>query len=100
MNELVLARALFRGGLLLVAVVALVLLGLQLRWVLVQVFAAAIIAAAMAPVVTRLSDRELPWPWRWRIPPALIVVLIYVVIGLVGLVLLTVLLKVVLAEGT
>src|SRR5215831_4086067 len=99
MNEHVLARALFRAGLLLLALIALVLLGLQLRWILVQLFAAAIIAAAMAPVVTRLSDTERTRPWSWRPPAALIVALIYVVFGVVVLVLGTVLLKVVLAQS-
>jgi predicted PurR-regulated permease PerM len=99
MNEQVQARALFRAGLLLFALVALVLLGLQLKWVLVQLFAAAIIAAAMAPVVTRLSDTERTLPWNWRPPPAVLVALIYVVFGVIVLVLGTVLLKVVLAES-
>jgi len=99
MNERILARALFQAGLHLIALVALVLLGLQLRWVLVQLFAAAIIAAAMAPVVTRLSDTECTRSWNWPLPPALMVALIYVVVGVVVLVLGTVLLKVVLAQS-
>src|SRR5262249_49743776 len=61
--------------------------------------AAAIIAAAMAPVVTRLSDTERTRPWSWRPPPALIVALIYVVVGVIVLVLGTVLLEVVLAQS-
>jgi predicted PurR-regulated permease PerM len=99
MNERALARALYRGGVLLVGLVVLVLLGLQLTSVLVQLFAAAILAAAMAPLITRLTDPERTRSWRWRPPPALVVALIYVVVGLVVLVLGTVLMKVILAQG-
>jgi predicted PurR-regulated permease PerM len=100
MNELVLARALVRGGLLLLAVVALVLLGLELRWVAVQVFAAAVVAAGMAPVVTRLTDPDGTRSGRRRPPPALVVVLIYLVVGLVVLGLGTILLRAVLTQAT
>jgi predicted PurR-regulated permease PerM len=99
MNELVLARALLRTGLILLAVVGAVLLGLELRWVVAQVFAAAIVAAGMAPIVTRLTDRERTRSWRWRPPPALVVVLIYLLIGLVLLVLGSVLLQAALTQG-
>jgi hypothetical protein len=82
MNELVLARALLRTGLILLAVVGVVLLGLELKWVVAQVFAAAIVAAGMAPIVTRLTDPRRTRSYRWRPPAALGVVLIYVLVGL------------------
>jgi predicted PurR-regulated permease PerM len=65
----------------------------------VQVFAAAIVAAGMAPVVTRLTDPERTRSWRWRPPPVLVVVLIYLLVGLVVLVLGTILLQAVLTQG-
>ena len=58
LNDQVLARALYRGSLFVVALVALVFLGIQLKWVLVQLFAAAIVAAGTAPIVARLTDPE------------------------------------------
>jgi hypothetical protein len=51
-------RALYRGAIFLVALVALMLLGVELRWVLIQVFAAAIVAAGMSQVVRTLTDPE------------------------------------------
>jgi predicted PurR-regulated permease PerM len=100
MNEVVLARALSRGAILVLALVALALIGIQLKWVLVQLFAAGIVAAGMAPVVTRLSDPQHTRAWRWRPSPALVVLLIYLVVGLFVLTLGTILLQVVLTQGT
>jgi hypothetical protein len=103
MNELVLARALYRGALFALRAVALALalVGMQLEWVLVPVFAAAIVAAGMAPVVSRFTDPERTPFWRTRLPPALVVVLIYLGIGLLVLVLLlgSILLRVVVSQG-
>jgi predicted PurR-regulated permease PerM len=87
MNEPLLTRALYRGGLFVVALVALVLLGIQLKWVLVQLFAAAILAASMAPTVDNLTGPRRFVGRRWTPPPALVVLLIYVALGLVLLVL-------------
>jgi predicted PurR-regulated permease PerM len=100
MNEFVLARALYRGALFALCAFALALVGVQLKWVLVQVFAAAIVAAGMAPVVSRFTDRERTPFWRRRLPPALVVILIYFAIGLLVLVLGSILLRVVLSQGT
>jgi predicted PurR-regulated permease PerM len=55
---------------------------------------------ALPPTVARLTDYERTRSWRWRPPPALVVVLIYLVIGLVLLVLGTILLRVALTQGT
>jgi predicted PurR-regulated permease PerM len=99
MNEVVLARALFRSGVRLLAVVALVLLGLELRWVAMQVFAAAIVAAGMAPVVTRLTDPDGTRSGGWRPPAALVVVLLYLIVGLAVLGLGALLLRAVLVQA-
>jgi predicted PurR-regulated permease PerM len=100
MNELVLARALYRVSLFAVGVVVLVLVGVQLKWVLVQLFAAAIVAAGMAPLVSRVTDPKRTPGLRWRPPAALVVVLIYLAIGLLALVLGTILVRLVLTQGT
>src|SRR5437773_1398260 len=100
MNESVLARALYRGTLFAVGAVALVLVGVQLKWVFVQVFAAAIVAAGMAPVVARFTNPARAPRWRWRPSPALVVFLIYLGIGLLVFVLGSILLSVVLTQGT
>jgi predicted PurR-regulated permease PerM len=100
MNEFSAARTLYKGGLFLVAIVVLVLLGLELKWVLVQLFAAAIVAAGMAPIVTLATYPE-GKRWRgWRPSPVLVVVAIYIVVGLVVSVLGVLLVQAVLAQGT
>ena len=78
----------------------LVLLGLELRWVLVQLFAAAIVAAGIAPIVTRVTEVKGKGSSRWRPSPALVVVVIYLVLGIAVLVLGIVLVQAVLAQGT
>jgi predicted PurR-regulated permease PerM len=98
-NELSLARAIFRGGAFLLALVALALLGMELKWVVVQVFAAAIVAAGMAPVVGRLTDPRRTETCRWRPPVVLVVLAIYAVVGCVVLVLGSLLLDIVLTQG-
>src|SRR3954452_21033975 len=100
LNEPGLARALYRGALFVVALVALVLIGVQLKWVLLQLFAAATLAAGMAPVLAWVADPDRSAAWRWRPPRALGVVGIYLVAGLVLLVLSAVLLRVLLSQGT
>ena len=100
MNELSAARALYKGGLFLVAIVVLVLLGLELKWVLVQLFAAAIVAAGMAPIITLVTYPEGKRPRGWRPSPAVIVVAIYIVLGLAMLVLGIVLVQAMFAQGT
>ena len=81
MTELTLTRALFRGMLLVLALIALVLLVLWLRYVLVQLFVAMIVAAGMAPLVAAVSDPERTRGWRWRPPRAMTVLVIYTVGG-------------------
>lgn len=92
-NEFTYARALYRGALFAVTLVVLVLLGLQLKWVVLQVFAAVIVAAGMAPIVSRVADPQHHRAKRWHPPAALVVVLIYVVVGAIVLVLGTVVLR-------
>jgi predicted PurR-regulated permease PerM len=53
----------------------------QVLWVLVLVLLALILSAAILPIVRRL--RTVPLPGNRRIPPALAVLLVYVVAGLV-----------------
>ncbi|MBV9358834.1 MAG: AI-2E family transporter [Chloroflexi bacterium] len=92
-NEFASARVLYRGALFAVALVVLVLLGLQLKWVVLQVFAAVIVAAGMAPIVSRVADPRHVHPGHWHPPAALVVVVIYIVVGALVLVLGTVLLR-------
>jgi len=99
-SESGLARALYRGAICLVALVILVALGLQVKWVLVQLFAAAIVAAGMAPVVSHLSGSARAQSWRWRPSPAVVVLLIYLIVGGLLLVLATILLQVLLEQGS
>jgi predicted PurR-regulated permease PerM len=97
MNELVLTRSLYRAGLFIVVLVAIVFLGVQLKWVVVQVFAAAIVAAAVQPIVARLTDpARNP---RWRPPAAAVVVAVYLVVGVFVLVLGVILLRAALTQG-
>jgi predicted PurR-regulated permease PerM len=98
-NELVLARALYRGGLFIVVLVALVFLGIELKWVVVQLFAAAIVAAAVEPIVARVTDPARTPTWRWRPPAAAVVVSVYVCVGLVVLVLGVLVLRTALTQG-
>jgi predicted PurR-regulated permease PerM len=99
-NESLLSRALFRGALSLVVLVVLVLLGLQIKSLLIQLFAAGIIAAGMAPVVRALTESRRAQSWRWRPPPVLVVLLIYLLAGIFLVGLATILLQVLLAQGT
>jgi predicted PurR-regulated permease PerM len=80
-NEYVLARGLYRGAVVLVVLIALVAIGLQVRWLLVQLFAAGIIAAGMAPVVNFMTVSTRAQTWRWRPPAALVIIALYVVVG-------------------
>jgi predicted PurR-regulated permease PerM len=95
----VLSRALFRGALWLVVLVALVLLGLQIKWLLLQLFAAAIIAAGMAPVVYFLTRSPRARSWRWRPPAVLVVLGLYLVAAIFVITLVTILLQVLLTQG-
>jgi predicted PurR-regulated permease PerM len=82
-NELTATRVLYRAAIFAIAMVALALLLLQLKFVIIQVFAAVIVAAGMAPLVGRATDPRRTHIFGWRLPKAAVVVLIYIVIGLV-----------------
>jgi predicted PurR-regulated permease PerM len=100
MNELILARALFTKAVLLVGLVILVLIGVQLKWVLVQVFAAGILAAGVQPIVAALTQPERGAARRWRPPFVATVVLVYVCLCLVVIVLGSILLGAVVIQTT
>jgi predicted PurR-regulated permease PerM len=100
LTEAMLVRVVYRGGLVLLAVVAVVLLFIELKWVLVQLFAASIVAAGMAPVVAPLTDPERTRRWRWRPPSAVVVLVIYLILGLIVIVVGTLLLQAVLTQAT
>ena len=98
-SESGIARALYRGAVCLVALVILVALGLQVKWVLVQLFAAAIVAAGMAPVVGYVTRFASARSWRWRPPAVLVVLGIYIVVGAFLLFVASILLQVLLTQG-
>lgn len=100
MNEYVLARGLYRGAICLIVLVALVAIGLQVKWLLVQLFAAGIIAAGMAPVVKFMTVSTRAQRWRWRPPAALVIIALYVVVGGFFIVLGAILIQVVFDQGT
>jgi predicted PurR-regulated permease PerM len=99
-TEYVLARGLYRGAICLVALVALLVLGLQVKWLLVLLFAAGIIAAGMAPIVKFLTASTRAQSWRWRPPPALVIIGVYVLVGAFFLVLGAILVQAALEQGT
>ena len=86
MNELSLNKSLSRFALIAIALLSIVVLLLLLRYVLVQLFVALIIAAGMSPLVSAVTDPERTRNWRWRPPRALAVLVIYTV-ACVGLLL-------------
>jgi predicted PurR-regulated permease PerM len=100
MNELGLSRALYRGAIFGLSILALVIIGVQLKWVLVQVFAAAIVAAGMAPVVSRFTHPEHVPAGRWRPSPALVVLVIYLVVGVFVFVIGSILVRATLTQAT
>jgi predicted PurR-regulated permease PerM len=86
MNEFSGARALYRGALFTLALVALGLIALELKWVLLQLFAAIIVAAGMAPVVRRARDPSRSHIFGRRLPTAAVVLLIYLALAVILLV--------------
>ncbi|HEY2593785.1 MAG TPA: AI-2E family transporter, partial [Chloroflexota bacterium] len=86
-TELTATRVLYRAALFAIVMVALGLLLLQLKFVIVQIFAAIIVAAGMAPLVARMTDPSRAHLFGWRPPKAAVVVLIYVVVGFILVVL-------------
>jgi predicted PurR-regulated permease PerM len=82
-SELGASRALYRGALFLLVIFILALILHELIWVLVQLFVASIIAAAMTPIVNSLFGsrgmRRLPWhPSR-----GFLVVVVFLLAGLI-----------------
>jgi len=98
-NEYVLARGLYRGAICLVVLVALIALGLELKWLLLQLFAAGMVAAAMSPVVNLMTASTRAQSWRWRPPAALVVIAVYLVVGGFFLVLSAILVQALLEQG-
>jgi predicted PurR-regulated permease PerM len=82
-TELSAARVLYRAAIFTIAMVALALLLLQLKFVIIQVFAALIVAAGMAPLVARATDPNTAHVFGFRPPKAVVVVLIYLVVGVI-----------------
>ncbi len=74
-------RVLYRAAIFAIVMVALGFLLLQLKFVIIQVFAAVIVAAGMAPLVSRATDPDRAHLFGRRPPKAAVVVLIYVVVG-------------------
>jgi len=85
-NEMTATRVLYRAAVFAIAMVALAFALLQLKFVIIQVFAALIVAAGMAPLVARATDPHKAHIFGWRPPKAVVVVLIYLVIGILLLV--------------
>jgi predicted PurR-regulated permease PerM len=81
MNEFAASRALYRGFLFLVLVIAAVLLFRELTWVMIQLFVAVIIASSTAPIVNALTSSKRALGWRWRPSRALVVIATYLVVG-------------------
>ncbi len=80
------SRALYRGGLFLVVIFLTALILHELIPVLLQVFAASIIAAAMTPIVNgsvKLAERR---GWRWSRQRGLVVVVAYLLAAAITLV--------------
>src|SRR5262249_22550265 len=86
-NEFSAARSLYRRATFLVTLIVVVLLALQLKWGLLQLCASVIIAAGMAPIVRRATDPTRSHVFGWRPPTALVVIMIYIVVGIFLLVL-------------
>ena len=87
MGEFAVSRALYRGALFLIAFVVLLLILRELTGVVMQVFAACIIAAAISPMVNSVTTSERARRWRWRPPRALAVLAVYLVLGAIFFVL-------------
>ena len=85
-NENAATRVLYRGGLFLIVMLIVALILHDLIPVLMQLFAASIIAAAMTPIVNAVLARTQARGWRRQPPRGLVVVLADVVAAVVGVV--------------
>ncbi len=86
MNELGASRALYRGALFLVVIFIVALILHALISVLMQLFVASIIAAAMTPIVNSVVNSERFRRLRWQPPRGLVVVVMYLLAGLIAVV--------------
>src|SRR5262249_10754835 len=82
-SELGASRALYRGALFLLVIFILALILHELIWVLMQLFVASIIAAAMTPLVDRVANSRGMRRLRWQPPRGLVVLLVYLVVAVV-----------------
>ena len=85
-NEGAATRVLFRGGLFLIVVFIVALILHDLIPVLMQLFAASIIAAAMTPLVNALLATAKARGWRRQPPRGLVVVIAYLLAAVVAIV--------------
>jgi predicted PurR-regulated permease PerM len=86
-SELGVSRALYRGALFLLVIFIAALILHELVWVLMQLFVASIIAAAMTPIVDWLVRSLAMRHLRWQPPRGLVVLLAYLLAAVVTLVL-------------
>lgn len=87
MSELGVSRALYRGGLFLLVIFILALILHELIWVVMQLFVASIIAAAMTPIVNSVVDSKRMRRLRWQPPRGLVVLVVFLLAALITLVL-------------
>jgi predicted PurR-regulated permease PerM len=85
-NELSASRALYRGFLFLLVIFIFALILHSLIGVLMQLFVASIIAAAMTPIANSIVNSKRVRGWRWQPPRGLVVVAVFLVAVLIGLV--------------
>jgi predicted PurR-regulated permease PerM len=78
---------LYRGALFLLVIFILALVLHELIWVLVQLFVASIIAAAMTPIVDSLVNSGFMRRWRWQPPRGLVVLVAYLLAAVITLLL-------------
>jgi predicted PurR-regulated permease PerM len=93
LNEFSAARALYRGFVFLAVIAAAALLFRELIWVLLQLFVASILAAAMTPIVNAFTSSKRAQKWRWRPGRALVVLGLYVAGAIVAVLLGTIVLR-------
>ena len=84
MNELGTSRALYRGALFLLVIFIVALILHELIWVIVQLFVASIIAAAMTPLVNSVVASKRMRRWRWQPPRGLVVLVMYLLAAVIA----------------
>jgi predicted PurR-regulated permease PerM len=85
-NELGASRALYRGALFLLVIFIVALILHALISVLMQLFVASIIAAAMTPIANSVVDSDWFRRLRWQPPRGLVVVVMYLLAALIAVV--------------